>query len=304
MREKTLLGRLESVNMNRADAEMYARFLKNVQKEIHQLRVLLENREAQKLERSWIGNQTSGELDDRRLIEGISGERAIYKVRADTPPDAASKNELPKRIKFLFDLSASMSRFNGHDGRLDRSLEAAVMVMEAFKNMDKQSGSGSKWFYEISGHSGDTAEMAFVTELKPPRDESERLMVVKKMSSHSGYCGSGDSTLEAIATCVRDLANKESDESILIALTDANLNQYGIAPDELAKLVRAGETGGSLGISRKSSVSVFLICIGTLQDQAQQLISKLPAGHGFVCLNTREIPSIIQKIFTAAVSRL
>ena len=39
--------------------------------------------------------------------------------------------ELPKRIHFLFDLSASMSRY-ASDGRLQRSLEAAVMVMESF----------------------------------------------------------------------------------------------------------------------------------------------------------------------------
>ena len=32
------------------------------------------------------------------------------------------------------DVSGSMYRFNGYDGRLERTLEAALMVMEAFDN--------------------------------------------------------------------------------------------------------------------------------------------------------------------------
>lgn len=38
----------------------------------------------------------------------------------------------PKRIKLVVDVSGSMYRFNGHDGRLDRTLESMLMVMEAF----------------------------------------------------------------------------------------------------------------------------------------------------------------------------
>lgn len=48
---------------------------------------------------------------------------------------------------FVFDLSASMTRFNGHDGRLDRSLECALLIMEAFKGFEH------KFRYKISGHS-------------------------------------------------------------------------------------------------------------------------------------------------------
>ena len=41
----------------------------------------------------------------------------------------------PKCIRIVVDVSGSMYRFNGYDGRLERSLEAVLMVMEAF---DKQ----------------------------------------------------------------------------------------------------------------------------------------------------------------------
>ena len=79
---------------------------------------------------------------------GITGERSIYKRRGEQPPEMGAFQELPKRMHFVFDLSASMTRFNGHDGRLDRSMEAATMIMESFKNFDH------KFKYRISGHSG------------------------------------------------------------------------------------------------------------------------------------------------------
>ena len=40
----------------------------------------------------------------------------------------------PKHIRLVVDVSGSMYRFNGYDGRLERTLEAALMVMEAFDN--------------------------------------------------------------------------------------------------------------------------------------------------------------------------
>ena len=40
-------------------------------------------------------NQTQGELDDTRLIEGITGEKTIYKKRGDADPEPG-KLEFPK----------------------------------------------------------------------------------------------------------------------------------------------------------------------------------------------------------------
>jgi hypothetical protein len=59
-------------------------------------------------------------------IEGITGTKAIYKTRGESQNDPTLLQLNPKRLSFVFDLSASMMRFNGHDGRLDRSLECAV----------------------------------------------------------------------------------------------------------------------------------------------------------------------------------
>ena len=48
--------------------------------------------------------------------------------------------EKPKRLKLVIDVSGSMYRFNGVDGRLERELEAILMVMEAFSGFESKKG--------------------------------------------------------------------------------------------------------------------------------------------------------------------
>lgn len=62
-------------------------------------------------------------------------------------------------------------RFNSYDGRLDRSMEAAVLVMEALKGFESQLQ------YDIWGHSGETPDLQFVAVEYPPKNEKERLQV-------------------------------------------------------------------------------------------------------------------------------
>ena len=42
-------------------------------------------------------------------------------------------SNIRKSIRLVVDVTGSMYRFNGYDGRLDRTLEAVLMVMEAFE---------------------------------------------------------------------------------------------------------------------------------------------------------------------------
>jgi hypothetical protein len=137
------------MEMSPLELDEYRHYVDAVQREIQELSVVLEALQARQNERQWRRNQAHGELDDARLVEGLTGEPNIYRQRREQPPEPFGFQALPKRITFLFDLSASMSRYS-HDGRLQRSLEAAVMVMESFANFP------SKVHYEIRGHSGDT----------------------------------------------------------------------------------------------------------------------------------------------------
>jgi len=101
--------------------------------------VILAAVDAKAKERQWLKLKISGDLDDmcpthfcsfhffdalahvsqpdqnRRLVEGITGEKAIYKHRGDHDPVPGGLQEKPKRLLFAFDVSASMYRFNQAD---------------------------------------------------------------------------------------------------------------------------------------------------------------------------------------------
>lgn len=44
--------------------------------------------------------QISGDFDDRKIVEGVTGERNIFKKRGDQDPNPASPQEKPKRLRF------------------------------------------------------------------------------------------------------------------------------------------------------------------------------------------------------------
>ena len=110
--------------------------------------------EAKEKERVWVRNQNAGELDDTKLVDGATGERNIFKKRGNNNPMFGNVQMHPKRaindlllldghsspgvlrcsgLRFLMDVSSSMSRFNGTDRRLDRMCASTVMIMEAFQ---------------------------------------------------------------------------------------------------------------------------------------------------------------------------
>ncbi len=47
-----------------------------------------------------------------------------------------SPQQKPKYVKLLCDVSGSMYRFNGYDGRLEREMEAMIMVMEGLEGYE------------------------------------------------------------------------------------------------------------------------------------------------------------------------
>lgn len=83
------------------------------------------------------------------------------KLMADTHFFAAAElgkpQVKPKRIRFVVDLSASMYR-NQYDGRLARSLESIVMILESFSRLQRR----DKYRIDIVGHSGEEAVIPLV----------------------------------------------------------------------------------------------------------------------------------------------
>ncbi|XP_065221610.1 von Willebrand factor A domain-containing protein 8 isoform X2 [Planococcus citri] len=288
MGQKAFKERLKEIQMSEYDAKVYNEFSIPVQKQVQALRVILSNLQAKSKERQWTRHQTSGELDDAKLVEGITGERTIYRRRTDVEPELGAPQIKPKRLRLVVDVSGSMYRFNGYDGRLDREMEAVILVLEALQ------GHESRIQYDIVGHSGEAYNITFVSKKNPPSDNKQRLDVIKTMHAHAQFCMSGDNTLEAIEDAVKRLEKEkeEFDEGIVIVLSDANLSRYGIPPRNLAKALQSSDT-----------VSAYAIFIGSLGDQAVKLTNALPAGRGFVCMNLEDIPQIIQQIFTSSLLR-
>ncbi|KAK6644124.1 hypothetical protein RUM43_000391 [Polyplax serrata] len=284
MGQKAFQQRLKEIRMSQYDHELYLSYYEPVAKQVKMLKVVIDSMQAKSKERDWVRHQTSGDLDDLKLIEGLTGEKTIYRRRAKKEPDPGTPQTKPKRLKLVADVSGSMYRFNGYDGRLNRMLEASVLVMEAFENQEV------KFIYDITGHSGDGYNIPFVEVGKAPKNNKERLEVIKTMHAHSQFCMSGDHTLPATAHAIESLAQEDCDEAIVIVLSDANLERYGIQPARFGQI-----------LTSNPDVGAYAILIGSLGDQATRLAATLPAGRAFVCMDLSNIPQIMRQIFTTSV---
>jgi von Willebrand factor A domain-containing protein 8 len=143
MAREELKRRLEELDMSASEAKGYGALLNATQAHMASLLDLLERTlcrrgrcfdcshlspldlAAKEEERVWVKRQTDGELDDSRLTEGLTGESTVYKRRGMEKPELGRPQLKPKRIRFIFDLSASMYRFQ-YDGRLQRSMETGM----------------------------------------------------------------------------------------------------------------------------------------------------------------------------------
>lgn len=118
--------------MSEFDANLYNDLYSRVERQIKVQRTIIDALESRQNERHWMKHQTSGDFDDGKIIEGLAGDKNIYRKRAEESPGVHQNK--PKRIRFCFDVSGSMYRFNGYDHRLQRSIESALLVMESFKD--------------------------------------------------------------------------------------------------------------------------------------------------------------------------
>jgi hypothetical protein len=84
---------------------------------------------------------------------------------------------------------------------------------------------------------------------------------------------------------------EEADDHIVIVLSDANFDRYGLSPRAFSRIM----------LETNSKVGVYCIFIGTLGEQASVLKKNLPHNRAFVCLNTSDIPKIMQQIFQSTM---
>ena len=96
--------------------------------------------------------------------------------------------------------------------------------------------------------------------------------------------------LSVLAINEAGLVVDDYDDSFVIVLSDANFDRYGIRPESIGKI-----------LNRNENVNAYMVFIGSLGNQADQISKRLPSGKSFVCLDTKKLPEILQTIFTAAM---
>jgi len=289
MAEKALSQKLNDINMDESEWKLFDNFLDPIRKDIAILRNTLRSVEGKKSEKTWIRRQSHGELDDTQLVDGVAGERYIFKRRGVEEDATSPLHEKPKRLQFVVDASASMYRFNSYDDRLTRSLEAALLVMKSFQGMKEFS-------INIVGHSGDSPTIRFG---RSPENDKDMMRILQSIVAHSQYCRSGDYTIEAVEHAIDDVSgdarsvdNDEDDESIVIAISDANLRRYGIHPRELSKIIEAGA---------EKSVNAHVIFIATFGQEAEDIKRQLPPGRAHIANTTADLPRIVRSILTSSI---
>jgi hypothetical protein len=66
----------------------------------------LASSEAKHKERVWLKNQTAGDIDETRIVDGLAGEKAVYKSRGVQSAQIGAPQLKPKHVHFCFDVSA------------------------------------------------------------------------------------------------------------------------------------------------------------------------------------------------------
>ena len=281
MAAKNLRKKLEEIEMTDFEEEKYRSILQEVASSVSQLRLVLESLESKSKERKWVKRKTEGDLDETRLVEGITGERAVYKKRGEEKSFFAGHMESKIRILFVLDVSASMYHFDSQDGRLQRLLSCVVMIIEAFKSFSK------KYSLAVYGHSGDAPLIPFVEFGEVPGNAKDVLRILKKMQAHTEYCASGDHTLEAIQMGVDLACKEEAGDYFCFVLSDANLSRYHLSAEQVCR-----------ALNRSEKVNSFVIFIASVDNEADQLKKALPVGKAHICLNNSKLPLVFKQIFT------
>lgn len=280
MAQRALAEKLAVDRLDQEQAEYMQAIKKRVEPQVAHLANVLNALTANDHERRWAVRQQDGQLDERRLSDGLVGERAIFKRRTEAPPEIGAPQLKPKRIRIVLDASASMYHMQ-FDGRLTRELETALMVMEAMTRVDP-----TRFAFDMVAHSGDSVVIPLVKLGAPPRTDGDRFRLLRDIVLHMQYCMSGDNTVECIEQSVKDVRSEDADDYFVIALSDANLSRYGIHPAKLGAALR-----------RDDKVKAAVVFIDR-SPEATDLAHALP-GRAFVAQDTREIPRVLSDILTA-----
>jgi hypothetical protein len=230
-----------------------------------------------------------GVLDEARLVDALAGDRRFLK-RLTRAKQTQTRGTGKVFLRFCFDCSGSIYRFNSLDQRLERELECLILLLEGFEGADT-----SRVSIDITGHSGEDKNVRLLDEQgRFPSNTKERYAVLERLVAHSQFCWSGDSTLLALqaATAEMEKLGTENDSRHVFIISDANFRRYNISPSKFGRALTAS--------SRVDCTAIF---VGQLGSEAQELQSQLPTGKAFVALKSSDLPSILFTRLVSAVTK-
>ena len=321
MARQALERRLKEIDMGAGEYQRYTETKARVARQIGELMSVLLEFYKRAREREWKKNQADGELDEARLVDGLTGERLIFRRRVDPSSSPSSPSPSPsspssgakpkrKRLHFLVDCSASMYRFDSSDGRLSRTLETVLMLMEGLAALPADCP--VEW--AITGHSGNSPEIRLLDFTDPrPADERQRFAILERIVSHAQFCMSGDCTLQGLKMAIAHTlkvdhapsfaqaqaqaqaqANRQLEgadiEGHVFALSDANFERYGIAKRDVSNILLSTPKAGA---GAGSSLRAHLVLVASRDGEAEELARAYPANVS-LALDSADVPKIFK----------
>ena len=103
---ENLVQKLKDLDMGEGDWARYEDLRKRVDLPIRQLRVLLKDIKRRREERVWLRRQSTGELDDSRLVDAIAGEKDVFKRRGKPTVNTSNSNQEtePMAVRLVVDV--------------------------------------------------------------------------------------------------------------------------------------------------------------------------------------------------------
>lgn len=156
--------------------------------------------------------------------------------------------------------------------------------------MEGLAGFESKFSYSMRMHSGRTASTELLPFDAPSMSDDDKGLLIETMRQHAVSCPSGDSTLEALAECVQDVAELDGDDRLVFVISDAMWGRYGYSPEDLRT-----------AMSADANVTVVLFLIAE-PNAAEFFQEAMPDRHVVICSDTWQLPLKFKEIFTPLIA--
>lgn len=203
--------------------------------------------------------QTSGKLDQRRLVAAVRGVDEVRQQVRETPQTSMA-------VSVTMDFSGSMNRHIS-SGKV---YNAANILGSTFEQLDMP--------YELRGHADASA---IFKAMDDERREPARMAMMAVDGSGNG-CGGGNSeTAPTMALATTSLLARPEKNKLIVSLMDGDMYDHGETVQQLAE-------------ARKQGVVTFCVFLGQPNAGQQKKLSEMYGAGSWVQINDlSEMPQAV-----------